>query len=343
MNVVCFSSFTFSYLDRARVLFETVRRHQPGWTRVALITDKPPPGVDFRIADEPFDRVVWAEDLGLPDFHAWLFKHDVVEACTAVKGPFAEMVCRQGEADAVVYLDPDIAVFSSLDPIEEALERADILVTPHLVEPNETHEAILDNDISALRTGVFNLGFVAMRTRGEGAKFAAWWARMLADYCYDDIPAGLFTDQRWCDHIPSFFDNYAVLRDPGYNVASWNLSRRKVDIGHDGEVSVNGSPLRFWHFTKLGPLGDAMTQKYAGDNFQVYEIWDWYRRQVREKALAGLPPRYWAHGSYSDGTPIPKAHRVLYRTRPDLQAAYPDPFDARGFKAWLAAQEQTAA
>ncbi|MET0293954.1 MAG: hypothetical protein ABW042_02980 [Phenylobacterium sp.] len=342
MKIACFSSFTFTYLDRARVLFETVGRHCPGWRRIALITDKPPPGVEFRLEDEPFDEVVWAEDLGLPDFSSWIFKHDVVEACTAVKGPFLDQLCRQGEADGIVYLDPDIAVFSSLAPIEQRLQEADILVTPHIVEPNQTRDAILDNDISALRTGVFNLGFVAVRSTGEGAKFAAWWARMLKDWCYDDIPAGLFTDQRWIDHLPSFFDNYAVIRDPGFNVASWNISTRPVRIGQDGQITVAGVPLRFWHFTKLGPLGDAMTQKYAGDNFAVYEIWDWYRRRVAAHRLEGCPPRYWAYGAYADGAPIQRAHRQLYRARPDLQAAFPDPFDPAGYRTWLAGQDAAA-
>ena len=28
--------------------------------------------------------------------------------------------------------------------------------------------------------------------------------------------------------------------------------------------AVNGVDLRFWHFTKLGAVGDAMTRRYAG-------------------------------------------------------------------------------
>ena len=336
MKVLCYSSFTFSYLNRARVLFQTVRRFHPDWETVALITDRPPPGFDFDPAREPFDRVVWADDLGVPDFAGWLFKHDVVEVCTAVKGPFIHQACASG-ADAVIYLDPDTALFASLAPLEALLEEHDIVLTPHLIDPNDDPTSIRDNDLSASRTGIFNLGFVAVRTTGEGARFARWWNDRLLDWCYDDMPQGMFVDQRWCDHVPALFDKLKVLRDPGYNVASWNLSQRTVAVGKDGAITVNGAPLRFWHFTKLGPLGDIMTRKYAGENFPVYEIWSWYKRQVAAVTEASIPPRWWAYGSYSDGAPIEKAHRVLYRQRDDLQAAFPDPFRAGGggYRQWL--------
>ena len=336
MKVLCYSSFTFSYLNRARVLFQTLRRFHPDWELVALITDRPPEGLRFDPANEPFDRVVWAEDLAIPDFQGWLFKHDVVEVCTAVKGPFLHQACGWG-ADAVIYLDPDTALFGSLAPLETWLEDHDILLTPHLVDPNDTAEAIRDNDLSASRTGIFNLGFVAVRTKGEGARFARWWNDRLLDWCYDDMPNGIFVDQRWCDHVPALFDKVKVVRDPGYNVASWNLSTRTVAVRKDGQVTINGQPLRFWHFTKLGPMGDAMTKKYGGRNFPVYEIWSWYKRQVTEATDGAIPERWWAYGAYSDGAPIEKAHRVLYRERPDLQAAFPDPFQATegGYRQWL--------
>ena len=336
MKVLCYSSFTFSYLNRARVLFQTVRRFHPEWELVALITDRPPAEFDFDPAQEPFDRVVWAEDLGIPNFPAWLFKHDVVEVCTAVKGPFIHQACQSG-ADAVIYLDPDTALFASLEPLETLLETSDILLTPHLIDPNDDTNAILDNDLSASRTGIFNLGFVAIRTRGEGARFAKWWNDRLLDWCYDDMPAGLFVDQRWCDHVPALFDKVKVVRDPGYNVASWNLSQRTLAVEKDGRITVNGVPLRFWHFTKLGPLGDTMTKKYAGTNFPVYEIWRWYKEQVGAVTDPTIPERWWAYQAYDDGQLIEKKHRVLYRQRTDLQAAFADPF-ATGegsYRQWL--------
>jgi hypothetical protein len=336
MKILAYSSFTFSYLNRARVLFQTLRRFHPDWELVALITDEPPPGFAFDPSQEPFDRVVWARDLGIPDFDSWLFKHDVVEVCTAVKGPFIHQACSSG-ADAVIYLDPDTALLASLAPLEAWLEEHDILLTPHLIDPNDDPTAILDNDISTLRTGIYNLGFVAIRTQGEGARFAKWWNDRLLSYCYDDIPSGLFVDQRWCDHVPALFDKVKVVRDPGYNVASWNLSRRKVTVEKSGAITVNGVPLRFWHFTKLGPLGDTMTKRYAGQNFPVYEIWSWYKRQVTAATEAAIPERWWAYGAFANGAKIEKAQRVLYRQRADLQAAFPNPFASGqgSYQQWL--------
>jgi hypothetical protein len=339
MKVLCYSSFTFSYLNRARVLFQTLRARHPDWDLVALITDAVPPGLAFDPASEPFDRVVFSESLPVGTFRSWIFKHDVVEACTAVKGPFLRQACESG-ADAVIYLDPDTALFESLEPIERWLETDEILLTPHLIDPNDEPAAIFDNDLSASRTGIFNLGFVAVRTKGEGARFARWWSDRLLNYCYDDMDRGLFVDQRWCDHVPALFDRVKVIRDPGYNVASWNLSRREVAVGKDGRITVNGVPLRFWHFTKLGSLGDTMTQRYAGRNYPVYEIWSWYKRQVTEATDPAIPERYWAYGAYDDGAPIARADRLLYRERPDLQEAFPDPFSSgpRGYRNWLASE-----
>ena len=170
MKVLCYSSFTFSYLNRARVLYQTLRRFHPEWELVALITDQPPEGFAFDAAEEPFDRVVWAQDLGIPNFKSWLFKHDVVEVCTAVKGPFIHQACASG-ADAVIYLDPDTALFGPLDPLVEWLGEHDILLTPHLIDANDDPASIADNDLSASRTGRAQSPVMIRRTSAFGFTF----------------------------------------------------------------------------------------------------------------------------------------------------------------------------
>src|SRR6185369_3335902 len=99
--------------------------------------------------------------------------------------------------------------------------------------------------ICALQHGIFNLGFIGVNNSGEGKRVARWWASRLHDFCMDDIPRGLFTDQRWIDLVPAFFDGCAVMRDPGYNVAPWNLTHRKVEGSLASGLTVNGEPLVF--------------------------------------------------------------------------------------------------
>ena len=162
----------------------------------------------------------------------------------------------------------------------------------------------------------------------EGRRFARWWRSRLLEHCYDDVPYGLFTDQRWCDLVPAFFGNAHVLRDPGYNVAIWNLSRRPITIDPQGNIRAAGRLLRFFHFTKINWVGETMLERYAGDGIEVFELMQWYRRRLAANALEGLPENWWAYGTYADGTLIPRTHRRLYRDRADLRERYPDPFTA---------------
>ena len=64
----------------------------------------------------------------------------------------------------------------------------------------------------------------------------------------------------------------------------------------DGDIYVNGSPLRFFHFTKLGPIGRKMTERYAGNNTEVFELWRWYREQIDINVVESLPSGYWGYG-----------------------------------------------
>ena len=336
MTVHCFTSASFSYLAKARVLGTTLKRFHPDWMFSLCLTDLEPPGFAFDPAEEPFDRIIWSHELPIENPPGWLFKHEVVEACTGVKGPALKLLLDEG-ADKVFYLDPDIAVFGSLTPLVDMLDTASILLTPHQLTPEASTQAIADNEICSLSHGTYNLGFLGVRNDVAGQRMAAWWNDRLLDHCVDDRANGVFVDQKWCDLIPAMFDNVMIVRDPGYNVASWNLSNRKIAIDASGDCLVNGSPMRFYHFTKLGPIGDTMTRKYAKDNVEVYELWSWYKRTVDELAESRIPSGWWAYGQFDNGVKIPRSARLLYRAREDLTEKYPNPFDANGasFFSWL--------
>ena len=338
-RICCFTSLTYAYLGRANLLAETVRAHHPDWLLFAVIVDQPPNGVEPRMLHGQFDQVINAADLDIASYRAWLFKHDVVEACTAVKGAMLLRLLERG-ASKVIYLDPDIAVFHGLDEIVALLDRHSILLTPHQVEPNTDAGAIRDNDLAALRYGLFNLGFLAVRNDTTAGRFAAWWHARLLEACYDDVPAGIFTDQKYCDLVPCLFDGVQVHRDPGCNVASWNLSKRRVTIDRAGIIRVNDSPLKFYHFTKIGGVGDIMTERYGGDNVEVFEIWSWYRRMLARRSPASIPAGYWHYGRFQDGELILKPMRERFRALPDAFARFSDPFGTgpASYRAYLGKQ-----
>ena len=330
----CFTSFTYTYLPRARVLASSLRRAHPTWHLVAVVVDELPAGGSDQDLADSFDEVLRVEDLGIPNHRNWLFKHDVIEACTAVKGH--ALLALLDHHDKVVYLDPDIAVFYPLLELDDLLNSSSIVLTPHQVEPNQAPLVVADNEGASMQYGIYNLGFLAVRADASGYAFARWWARQLYRACYDEIDRGIFTDQKYCDLVPAMFDRVHIHRDPGWNVASWNISRRKLSIDTQGSIRVQGRPLCFYHFTKIGGTGDAMTHRYAVDNTVVLEIWNWYRRQLKHMAASWVPQGYWAHASFADGTAIPKSLRILFRHSRDLTAAFPDPFAKEGsFLSWV--------
>ena len=338
-KVHCFTSFTFSYLPRASILANTLRSAHPDWVLWAVMVDEPPHGNDCGLS-QLFDQVVYARELPFQRFHNWLFKHDIVEASTAVKGEMLRHVLSQG-ADKVIYLDPDIAVFNGLHEILERLDDYSVILTPHQVCPNESEGLIRDNEMTSLKYGIYNLGFVAVANSEAGRRFSDWWAQQLYLACYDDVPNGLFTDQKWCDLVPSLFDRVYIERDPGYNVASWNISTRRVRVSADGDLLVNERPLRFFHFTKINTAGDLMIEKNARDNTEVVEVWNWYKRFLKAQHHPAIPKGYWHYDTFDNGIKIPRAARLLFRNRADLVAAFEDPFASAGssFFNWLRIEE----
>jgi len=319
-----FTSITGNYLPKARVLAKSVKRHNPGAVFHLMFSDKVPE--EFNLDDEPFDSLILIEDLGIPDLRSWIFKHSVVELCTAVKGPAFIRIFEITDADKVVYFDPDIVVLHNLEELSNILERTGVVLTPHQVVPDVTDDAIIDNEICSLKHGIYNIGFLAVRRSKEGLRFIHWWRDRLLKYCYDDIPNGLFTDQKWVDLAPAFFDDICILRDKTYNVATWNLTHRTVCSCDDGSLSIEGSPVKFFHFSGFDSGAQkVMLRKYAGENSPLFKLRKWYIQELDregQKKLGHLPC---VNSFYSNGESITSAHRTVYRSRQDLIRAFPCP------------------
>ena len=66
---------------------------------------------------------------------AWFhFKYNIAELTTGVKPYAIEHLLEHHGINRIIYLDADIQVYNALHPVSRALEKSDILLTPHLLE-----------------------------------------------------------------------------------------------------------------------------------------------------------------------------------------------------------------
>lgn len=224
----------------ARTLYFSLKAHYPDLSFYVALCD-----TCHGLDEQPFEIVAISE-LGIPGLEDMVNRYSITELNTAIKPFVFEYLFNERDRQAVIYLDPDILVVSRLIELEDALESgAQAVLTPHILQPAENVEV---HDQKMLQFGIYNLGFIALCNTPDVRRIVAWWGRRLEQQCIIRLEEGLFVDQKWADLLPAFIDALHVLRHPGYNVAYWNLSQRKVCMEND-QWLVNGKPLRFVHFS----------------------------------------------------------------------------------------------
>lgn len=300
---VIFTIVSRNYAAQAATLMQALSLHEPAARRVVIATDGPIPELDG------LAEVIAAETLDAP-FAAMTVYYDALELNTAVK-PYAFRKLL-GEAETVTYLDPDIDVFRPLDPVRDALKSADLALTPHTTRPllGEAQP----NDQAILKSGVWNLGFAAMRRSPQTQALVDWWAEKCRFDCRVDFANGLFTDQRWMDLAPALVERFSALRDPGLNVAYWNLEGRTI-TGSSGGWLIDGRPLIFFHFSGFDPGRGEVLSKYQ-DRVRVRKdsplrslFWDYGEALGRNgyDRTSRLP---YGHARFPSGREITKAQRL---------------------------------
>ncbi len=312
----------------------SLAKHHPEWERFVLIvggngdsgtSDKNQGGGDETFTSVPLDA------LPLPHRLRFCFRYTILELNTAVKPWMFEHLFARGY-DRVVYFDPDIVVYGTLDELEDAPPDTFLTLTPHLTGPigGDDHPS----ERTILQAGTYNLGFLEVRRRPELSSFLTWWQRNLEYQCVVDTARGLFCDQKWLDLAPGLFPGVRILRHEGYNVAYWNLRQRAVTIPAGGGAAlVNGQPLRFFHFSGFNPRFPDLvsthqpTARRADAGGAAKLIGD-YGATLRAAGASVFRNAPYGYAVFADGTRIPDSARFAYRNSPELQAACGDnPFE----------------
>jgi hypothetical protein len=313
-----------NYLAHARALTQSFRACHPQGQVFVLLVDRLPETIDP--AQEPF-QLVEVRQIGIPAFDAMAFRYTILELSTAVKPFFLEYLFERFHLERLVYLDPDIIVYAPLTPALEALDAADVALTPHLLAPL-AEDGCRPTELDILRAGVYNLGFIALRQGPHLLPLLHWWQRKLEKECLNAVEQGLFVDQRWADLIPAFVPRVAILRHPGLNAAYWNLAQRRV-TATPGGWQVDGQPLVFYHFSGID-LANLEALSRFQDRFtfsnrpELRPLFEDYHRRLLSCGYAQVHDLPYAFDTFDNGVPIPAIARRLWASLPPSPlAAHP--------------------
>ncbi len=314
-----------NYFPYARVLFSSLQRYHPEASLFLCLADIKESNTDLGIEEV---EVIEARSLDIRNFSDFAFRYDIMEFNTAVKPFILRKLIEERDFEQVVYLDPDIEMFAPMTSVFDALDGgADFVLTPHLTAPAEFAE--FPNDIGIMKSGIYNLGFIALSNSLDVINFLHWWGRHLRFECLNLQEQGLFVDQKFVDLVPGFYDNVTILRDCSLNVAYWNLDLRSLEENGEGWL-VDGKPLTFFHFSGIIPKNPNRLSKHTSrfnGNLEpaLQSLIEHYISQLKKFGLESKPKPNYAYGTFSNGIAIVNLIRECYRMQ---EGSWPeDPFE----------------
>jgi len=237
---------TTSHLPLLRTMAASVREHSAGKIYLLIIDSDDaalvPSGTTSVRMDDVIDATVWQEMVS---------RYNILELCCTLK-PFLMRYVARISNSPVVYLDADTYAMQTLNPALPESPNFSVFLTPHLLSPIPRERHV--EEIGMLRVGIYNAGLVAVGTDSDALRFLDWWADRVRHYCYEAPEQGIFTDQKWLDLVPSFFQNVRFSRDIGLNVGPWRVSSESdFSESATGQFTFCGAPVRLMHMSRFNP------------------------------------------------------------------------------------------
>ncbi len=340
--MIAYTVVSRAYVPHARVLARSFNQHHPGGEFWALLVDDVDGEIDER--HEPF-RVLRLSDLPIDQTEAhrmaMLFGNRLI---AAIKPWVFEYFLSRSNG-AVIYIDSDIVIYDSLGPLEQAAT-AGVVLVPHVLHPIPQDGKDPD-ETKILGVGIYNAGLFG--TGPDHGGFVQFLKDRLRRECVFDVASMRVNEQRWLDFVPSLFP-YHVVRDPGVDVAYWNLHERPL-TRQGARLLSGGHPLRCVHFSSFDPrMGSVAGRFETGARPRVTratdpllaELCEDYGRRLFDAGFEELHGTPFAFDTLPDGTPVYDSLRAVYADAlaeaevADLPRP-PDPFDPAGiasFRQW---------
>ena len=344
MSNCVFTIVAKNYIGLAQILEESFKLKNENTDFYIIVADDF--SKDYAIDSLPSNILIAKEVLDIPS-EKWIdmsFKYDLTEFCTSIKPSSFSYFFKNTNYQKIMYLDPDIYVYNSLNSIFKILDNHSIILTPHITTIQDKFNGDR-SESGLLSTGVFNLGFCALKRSLSAEKMISWWHQRLVDKCYVDSYDSYYTDQKWMDFLPCFFksEELCITRHLGMNIAPWNFFEREIFVENNvfkvknREKNIDNSsfPVLFVHYSgyNYSKLKKGIVEQNNIKKIKEYQdikfLTDIYAKAIYEKKniFDKFIKEKYSFNFYENGDVIKGFHRRIYRSlKMKGESRYANPF-----------------
>ncbi len=181
------------------------------------------------------------------------------------------------QVEMITYLDADLLFYSSLDPLFTEIVNSSIAIIEHRFT-----KRLKDREVN----GRFCVEWVSFRRDEQGLACLSRWREQCIEWCYYRLEDGKMGDQKYLDAWPELYSSCHILMHPGAGIAPWNYAQYRFGLNQDGNITVNGAPLIFYHFHQFQLLQngkfDRLSTFYTSECAEPSVIYERYESILKK-------------------------------------------------------------
>lgn len=325
-----------NYFTFAEALAKSVKRFHPGIRVYVLLADRPDDRFDAKA--KSFD-VITLDDVRIPHIEKYCFCYNAYQRVGFLKSFALEYLFEKYHFKKIIYFDSDIYVKHDISFILDLLNDYSVIITPHIIKPQRSFRdskgRVVEESIVA--GPVFNAGILGLSNTDEGLNAVRWLKERTIPFKGKKL---FDIEQTWFNLLPLIFKNVYILKNPGCNLAYWNLHERDIRTKNSA-VQVDGEPLYFFHFSgvtinDIGSISKCIRLYNLGYRLDMFPalipVFEEYRDLHLSLGFHDVIKWPCAFDRFDTGEPIKNHVREYFLANEKLWNASLDPFVSRRLK-----------
>jgi hypothetical protein len=268
--------FDSGYLLKGVVMLRSLTRHCPGAHIHVLCMDEQTQHILTLLA---LPNITCIPLSALEDEALLAAKKDrsVAEYCWTLSPCLPWYVLENNpDIDFITYVDADLLFYSPVQPLFDEIGSSSIAIIEHRFTPRLKHLEI---------NGRFCVEWVSFRRDDEGMACLSRWRDQCIEWCYYRLEDNRLGDQKYLDEWPERYSNLHILAHDGAGVAPWNYAKYHFGASDQGQITVNGAPLIFYHFHQFQLLAsgefDRLSTFYTSEQKEPEAVYQAYESELR--------------------------------------------------------------